>query len=252
MLALTREISDNLPQCQLTHLDRLPIDVARARRQHAIYEQALRDLGCQLVQLPADPACPDGVFIEDTAVVLDEIAIVTRPGAPSRQSETEAVAAALAQYRPVARLSGPATLDGGDVLQLGRTLFVGASRRSNAAGIVQLGELVAPHGYHVQAVEMGACLHLKTAVTQVAPDRLLLNPNWVDPAIFGWARWLAVAEDEPMAANALWLEGTVVYPRAYEKTARILQDAGLRLRRVEADELAKAEGGVSCCSLILR
>lgn len=251
MLAITRAISDRLAECQLTHLERQPIDLVRARRQHAAYEEALRQAGCRVWRLECDGDLPDSVFIEDTAVVLDQLAVITRPGAPERQPETAAVARALGDHRPLAWLKEPACLDGGDVLRLGRTLYVGVSRRSNQAGVGQLEGLVAPYGYQVRAVPLGACLHLKTAVTQVAAELLLLNPDWVDPTAFpGWG-WLAVDPQEPMAANALQLGPVVIYPEAYPRTAERLGRAGLAVRSVAADELARAEGGVTCCSLIL-
>lgn len=250
MLALTRSISDKIGHCQLTHLERHPIDLTRARLQHAAYEEALRHCGCQVLQLDTGPDLPDSVFIEDTAVVVEELAVITRPGAPSRQPETTAVARALEQYRPTCEIKAPAVLDGGDVLRVGRRIFVGISRRSNQAGVAQLSQAVSPLGYRVHPVEMGACLHLKTAVTQVGERLLLVNPEWVDPSIFGLP-WLAIDPDEPMAANALWLPSAVVYPQAFSKTARRLEAAGIGLVRVAADELAKAEGGVTCCSLLL-
>ena len=165
-IALTREISPALADCELTHLAREPVDVARARRQHAVYEQALAALGCTVHRLAAGDDMPDSVFIEDTAVVVDEVAVITRPGAPSRRAETAAVADALAPYRPLVRIDPPGTLDGGDVLVAGRTVFAGRSARTNDAGIEQLRGALAGFGYTVQAVPVDGCLHLKTAATK--------------------------------------------------------------------------------------
>jgi dimethylargininase len=191
------------------------------------------------------------VFIEDTALVLDEVAVITRPGAESRRGETAAVAAALAAYRALSFIEPPGTLDGGDILRLGKSLYVGVSGRSNTAGIHQLGSLLGSLGYTVQGVPLNDCLHLKSAVTQVAGDTLLVNPRWVDPAVFGAWRLVEVDPQEPYAANALLLGEAVVYPAAYTRTAARLEQLGLSLHRVDASELAKAEGGVTCCSLIL-
>ena len=165
MLALIREVSPLLGQCELTHLRRERIDAARAARQHRDYSQALQALGCTLEWLPPLPEYPDSVFVEDTAVVLDQIAVVTRPGASSRRGETPSVTAALERHREVAHIIDPGSLDGGDVLHVGRTLYVGTSARSNAQGIAQLERLLQPHGYRVQATPLQGCLHLKSAVT---------------------------------------------------------------------------------------
>ena len=133
-IAITRPVSASLAHCELTHLAREPIDVPRARAQHAAYERLLGSLGASLVRVGPAPDLPDAVFIEDTAVVLDELAVVTRPGAASRRPETDAVASVLASYRPLRTMTAPATLDGGDVLRLGRTLYVGRSAaRANPA-----------------------------------------------------------------------------------------------------------------------
>ena len=159
-IALTREVSPALARCELTHLSRVPIDAALARIQHGRYEAALEALGCTVLRLPAAPDLPDAVFVEDTAVVLPEIAVVTRPGAASRRPESVATARALAAWRPLAFIEEPGTLDGGDVLRLGATLFVGVSGRSNASGIEQLRSLLEPLGYAVEAVSFAGCLHL--------------------------------------------------------------------------------------------
>jgi len=250
--AITRDVSPALARCELTHLERSPIDVGMARAQHAWYEAVLESLGCRIIRLPADPELPDSVFVEDIAVVLDEVAVLTRPGAPSRRPETTAVAEALAPFRTLLRLEDPATLDGGDVLALGRTIFVGLSSRSNAAGVDQLGRLLQPHGYAVRAVPVTGCLHLKSAVTWAGEDRLLANPQWVDPSVFGPWKVTEVAPSEPFAANVLAVDGQVVCPDSYPRTRRRLERAGARVHLVDMDELQKAEGAVTCCSLLFR
>lgn len=152
-IALTRDVSPAMPRCELSHLARTPIDLAQAAAQHVAYERCLMELGCRVLRLPADDSMPDAVFIEDTAVVVPELAVVTRPGAASRRGETVAVASALAAHRTLARIETPGTLDGGDVLQIGRTLYVGRAARSNADGIAQLARLLAPFDYRVIPVE---------------------------------------------------------------------------------------------------
>lgn len=250
-LALTRPVSDAMTHCELTHLERVPIDIDRARLQHAAYCDALRHADCRIVEVPAAHELPDSVFIEDTAVVLDEVAIMTRPGAPKRRAEVTAVADELARHRRIEHLRAPATLDGGDVLRIGRTLYVGESGRTNSAGTAQLRDIAAPFGYTVTPVPVTGCLHLKTAVTAVSPDLLLLNPVWVDPAVFDSMHHITVAPGEPFAANALCAGTRTIYPAGFPRTAQHLEDAGIALITIDVSELAKAEGGVTCCSVIL-
>src|SRR5262245_32632704 len=177
--ALTREVSRAFDRCELTHLPRTPIDVDTAREQHRRYEECLEKLGCTLLRLPEAPEQPDSVFVEDTAVVVDEIAITTRPRTAPRREEVEAVAAALAPHREVLRIEAPGTLEGGDVLRIGRRVWVGLSSRTNREGVAQLRAALEPRGYRVVAVPVSGCLHLKTAVSQASEGVVLLNPGWV-------------------------------------------------------------------------
>ena len=250
LIAVTREISPSIQNCELTHLQREPIDLDRARAQHRQYEQCLSDLGCKIVSLPAEPELPDSVFVEDTAIVLDELAVITRPGAVSRRPETASVAAALAPWRPLFHLGPPGTLDGGDVLVAGRRVFVGRSLRSDEAGYGQLRDLLAPRGYTVVPVPVRGCLHLKSAVTAVAADRLLVNPAWVDGSVFAGLGTVDVDPAEPHAANALRIGDSIVFPAAFERTRRRLEGAGIGVVTVDISELARAEGAVTCCSLV--
>jgi dimethylargininase len=249
-IAITREVSPAIAACELTHLEREPIDLALAREQHRRYEEALAALGCEVRRLATDPALPDSVFVEDVAVVLDEMAIVTRPGAESRRPERPSVAAALAPYRPVVRIEAPGTMDGGDLLRSGRTLFVGRSGRTNDAGIEQLRAVAEPIGYTVTAVNVRGCLHLKSAVTEVGDDAVLIHREWVDADAFAGLDRIDVDPAEPHAANALRVGRTVVHPSAFPMTRKRLEDRGIVVETLDLSELAKAEGGVTCCSLI--
>jgi dimethylargininase len=251
-IAVTREVSRQIGRCELSFQDRLPIDPDLARAQHHLYEKCLVELGCRLVRLAEEPALPDSVFVEDTAIVLDELAIITRPGALSRRRETESVALALRPYRPLVFIEEPGVLDGGDVLRIGKKLFVGMSRRSNEAAIRQVREAAGAFGYEVTGVQVMGCLHLKSAVTRVAEDSLLINRNWVAADPFGPMRLIEVPPEEAAAANALRIENTVVFPAAYPRTRQRLEDEGIRVRTLDVSELAKAEGGLTCCSLIFR
>ena len=240
-----------MAQCELTHLARVPIDVDVARRQHRAYEQALAEAGYTIERLPSGPDMPDAVFVEDVAVVFDELAIITRPGAESRRSETAAVAAALERYRPICRLHEPAMLDGGDVLQVGKRVFVGISTRTNAEAVAEMRRILSPHRYVVCEVPVRGCLHLKSAVTALSDDLLLINKEWTPAEAFSTFDLVEVAAEEPSAANALRLDDRIIFPTAFPRTAAQLERRGLRVVRVDASELAKAEGAVTCCSLLV-
>lgn len=252
MIALTRAPSPAMGECQLSHVERVAIDPGRAERQHTDYERVLEELGCEIVRVPPAADMPDSVFVEDTVVVVDEVAVMARPGAAARRSEVDAVAATLAALRPLRFIEPPATLDGGDVLRLGRTIWVGLSGRTNTEGVTQLRRILEPLGYEVRPVPVDGCLHLKTAVTAVTADTLLVNGRWVDPARFGEHSVLEVDPAEPFAANVLRVGETVVMPAAHRRTRDRLTARGVRVMEVDVSELAKAEGGVTCCSVLLR
>jgi dimethylargininase len=201
-------------------------------------------------QVPTEPEWPDAVFIEDTAIVLDELAIIARPGAESRRSETTAVADALRAFRSLFYIEPPGTLDGGDVLHFGKTVYVGLSSRTSQAGFEQVRRLLVPYGYTVKAVEVNGCLHLKSAVTSVGENTLLINRAWVDASTFEDVTLIGVDPSEPFGANALLLGETVIYPSGFPRTQRRLQEHGITIQTVDVSELGKAEGGVTCCSLI--
>jgi dimethylargininase len=251
MIALTRAVSPSLADCELTHLERVVIDVDRAATQHAAYEALLASLGADVVRVSAAPEHPDAVFVEDTAIVLDDIAVMTRTGAASRRGELDGVAAALAPYRRIAQMTEPATLDGGDVIRMGRTLYVGRSGRTSDAGIEQLRRLIAPHGYRVVPVDFVGCLHLKSAATAIGDDTVLFNPDWVSAAAFPNCDAMSIEASEPHGANALRIGDSLVYSSQYPRTAAMLARRGLRVCEVDLSELAKAEGAVTCCSLIV-
>jgi dimethylargininase len=249
-LAITRPVPRSLAQCELTHLARVPIDVDLAREQHRRYEEALRALGCTVRHLPAADDLPDSVFVEDVAVVLDELAIITRPGAESRRPECESVAAVLSEYRPLRSIGAPGTLDGGDVLRVGKAIYVGLSTRTNEEGARQLARLAEPFGYTVERVETTACLHLKSAATMLEIGRILCNPSWIDGRMFRAAELVDVDPDEPHAANILTIGQTIVCAAAHARTAAGLRGRGYDVCAVDVSELAKAEAGVTCCSLV--
>lgn len=251
-VALTREVSRSIGECQLTHLERSPIDVALAREQHAQYEQALRALGCVIMRVAPADRLPDAVFVEDTAIVLDEVAIIARPAVESRRAETVAVVDALMAFRSLRFISAPGTLDGGDVLKVGRDLFIGESSRTNRAAIDEVGRLLAPYGYRVTPVAVTGCLHLKSAITAVDEQTLLVNPAWVPGDAFRRYDLIPIHPDEPSAANVLMVGSRLLSAAEHPKTREVLLARGYDVTPVFNSELAKAEGAVSCGSLIFR
>jgi dimethylargininase len=250
LIAITREVSSGINHCELTHLQREPIDVENARRQHHDYETLLTELGCQVQSLPEEPNLPDSVFVEDAALVLDEIAVITNPGAASRQPETETIRKALHPYRTLVTIEPPGTVDGGDVLRIGKQIYVGLSSRSNLQAVEQMQRALDPFGYQVHCVDVKGCLHLKSAITQVADNAVLINPAWIDASLFPGMSIIEVDPGEPGAANALRIGNSLVLPSQYPKTASRLRSQELDVHTVDVSELVKAEGAVTCCSLV--
>lgn len=250
LLALTRPVSPSITECALSYIERSPIDIERAQRQHDEYEACLAGMGARVVRLPAQPDLPDAVFVEDTAVVVDEVAVLTRPCLPSRQPEVASTAETLAAYRPIRAIEAPGTLEGGDVVRVGRTLYAGISRRTNMKGVAQLGAAVAPFGYEVRPVQVDGCLHLKTACTYIGKGTLLANTAWVDTSQFCGVSVIAAQEDEAEAGNAIAINGTLLVSSAFPRTNALLERAGFCLRPVDISELQKAEAGLTCCSVI--
>jgi dimethylargininase len=250
LTAITRQVSPSIVDCELTHLPRVRIDYDLAAQQHRQYENLLTQLGCQLISLGPEPEFPDSVFVEDVAVVLDEIGILTRPGPDSRRGEVGSVAPVIAEYRELRAIESPGTLEGGDVLAIGRSIFVGLSSRTNTRGVEQLRLFTEALGYSLLPVPVTECLHLKSAVSQVGPETVLLNPQWADASVFEGLRVLEVAPTERYAANGLLVGGSLIYPRSFPRTAEVLARQGVKLETLDLSELQKAEGAVTCCSLV--
>jgi dimethylargininase len=257
MIAITRQPAANLANGERTHLSRTAIDFALAQQQHAQYCDTLRQTGVEVITLPALEGYPDSVFVEDVLIVLPEIAVLCNPGAASRQVEVDAMASDLKSVpldRPVERINTLATLDGGDVLRVGRTLFVGLSTRTNAAGIEQLRELTISQGYDVIPVRVKGALHLKTAVTAIANDVVLMNPDWIDEAsqhAFAAFKHIHIAPPEPFAANALRIAQTLLVAQASPETADRITRAGFDCTAIDISEFGKAEAGLTCMSILI-
>jgi dimethylargininase len=252
MKAFTRKVSPRLAECQLTHLERVPIDASKAAQQHLAYERELANAGFTIERLPELRDDPDAVFVEDTALLLGEHAVITRPGAASRIGEINSTAAGLSGDFQLHRIES-GFLDGGDVLCIDRTLYVGLSSRTNASGINSLSELVASLGYHVVKAELRDCLHLKTGATFAGRDGagipiLIFNERSIDPRQFEGAEPVAV--EEPAAANCVRANDRLILPSGNPRTAERLRERGFLVVEVDVSELQKAEAGVTCMSLI--
>ena len=250
LTAITRGVSPAIVRCELSFIPREPIDLARARQQHQAYEALLAKLGARVISLPPEPNLPDSMFVEDPAIVLEEIAVIFPLGTESRRPEALSLAEELAKYRKRAYVQLPGTLEGGDVLRIGRKLFVGLTKRSNAEGIRQLAEIVAPHGYEVIPVPVTGCLHLKSAVTWIADNTLLANRAWFDTTPFAGYDWIEVDPSEPHAANALALGGTIILPASFPLTRGRIDSLDDRVTALDISELQKAESGLTCSSLL--
>jgi dimethylargininase len=218
--------------------------------QHRAYEACLTGLGITVISLPADLSFPDGVFVEDPAIVLDEIAVITRPGAESRRGETDSIAQVLSHFRELRYISEPATLEGGDIVHVGKTLYAGVSRRTNRQGIVQLTELLKPFGYRVVAVEVSGCLHLKSGACWAGSEVILANRNWIDAEQFRGFQVIDVPDSEPAAADVLPIGGTLLVPSNFVRTCEVLEAEGIKVFPIDVSELQKAEAGVTCMSLL--
>lgn len=250
LTAITRSVSPAIVHCELSFIARQPIDFDVAWAQHRAYEELLEKLGARVLSLPADPSLPDSMFVEDPAIVLDELAVIFPLGTESRRPEAASLAAALAKYRELRHVALPGTLEGGDILRIHRKLFVGLSKRSNAEGIRQLSEILAPHRYEVVAVHVSGCLHLKSAVTFLGRDTLLANHAWFDATPFSGYHRIDVDPAEPHAANALAFGNTVIFPASFPHTRLRIEAAGFYVTPLDISELQKAESGLTCSSLI--
>jgi dimethylargininase len=249
LTALTRGVSPNIGDCQLTFMSRECIDYERAAHQHLAYEELLRDLGLHVVSLPARPEMPDAVFVEDGAVVVDEVAVVARMGAAERRPEVASLTEVLSRYRPLRFLDAPATLEGGDKIRVGRTIYIGVSSRTNLPGVEQLRSALVPYDYEVRQVGVKGCLHLTTGASYLGENTLLVNTDWVDASRFRGFDLIETPAEEPWGANTVVAGGAVLLSASFPRTRELLARRGFDVRTVDISELEKAEAGVSCMSL---
>jgi dimethylargininase len=250
LTALTRKVSSALANCELSFVARQPIDMDKARAQHHAYEQLLGELGARIISLPEEAELPDSMFVEDPAIMLDEVAVICPLGTETRRKEAASLAAALEKYRTLRHVTLPGTLEGGDVLRIGKKIFVGLTKRTSAEGIRQLAVIVEKHDYDVTVIPVTGCLHLKSAVTYLGRNTLLANRAWFDAKRLQAYAWIDVDTAEPHAANALAISDAVIFPASFPKTREKIEAAGFHVRTLDVSELQKAESGLTCSSLL--
>lgn len=250
LTAITRAVSSSLVNCELSFIERKPIDLEKARAQHHAYEALLGKLGAKVISLPEQRDLPDSMFVEDPAIVLEEVAVICPLGTESRRKEAASLAAALEPHRKLAYIKLPGTLEGGDVVRVGRKIFVGLTKRTNPEGIRQLAVIAGHYGYDVTAVSVTGCLHLKSAVTYLGKNTLLANREWLAWKRFEGFKWVDVDPAETHAANALLVGEMIVFPASFPKTRARIEAQGFRLESLDISELQKAESGLTCSSLL--
>lgn len=252
LIAITRAPSSRMHACERTYVDEAPIDAELAIRQHAAYEDALRACGARVIQIGGDRDLPDCVFVEDTAIVLDEIAVLMSMGAPSRRGEVPAIEAALREFRPIAQVGMPATIDGGDVVVSGRDLFVGLSQRTNQEAVGRLRSILSPFGYRVTAVPVRRCLHLKSACSALPDGRMFVSADLIDASPLAGHGLVRVPDGEELAGDVLVIGDRIIVSDAFPESIARLSSLGWTVIPVSVSEFAKAEGGVTCMSLVFR
>jgi dimethylargininase len=248
--AITHKVSPRIGECELTFLERCQIDYQLAAQQHDDYEKTLSRLGVCVTSLSGNEAYPDACFVEDPAIVVDELAVICSMGVASRRGESEVIASELGKYRELVHVTLPATLEGGNVVRVGKQLFVGQSRRTNREGIQALRDLLMPYGYTVTPISTLGCLHLKSACSAIDDDTLFVNPDWIDIEPLANFRLLTTHEDEPAAANVLTVESTICVQSDFPRTIDLLSRVADKVEVVDMSELRKAEAGLTCSSII--
>ena len=250
LIAITRKVSSSLANCELSYIPRQTIDLGKARAQHKAYEDLLDRLGARLVSLPEEPDMPDSMFVEDPAMMFEEVAVICPLGTEARRKEAPSLAAALEPYRKLAYVKLPGTAEGGDVLRVGKKVFAGVTKRTNPEGIRQLAVIVGKYGYELTAVPLTGCLHLKSAVTFLGRKTLLANRGWFAGTRLAGFEWIDVDPSEPHAGNALTIGETVVFPTSFPKTRERIEARGFKVVSLDISELQKAESALTCSSLL--
>jgi len=249
LMAITHLPSPNLQNCELTFLESEAINSEKANEQHQNYCAMLERCGAKVILLDENIALPDSVFVEDPIIVFDEVAVLTSMGVESRRAESDVMAKVFSAYRKVERISLPAKIEGGDVLKVGKKIFVGESARTNVEGVQALERIIKPFGYEVIPVKVTGCLHLKTGVTALDEKTILINASWVDARAFKGFEQIDVPSDEPFGGNVLKIGDILCMNEAFPKTIMLIKSLGYKVDSVNISEFVKAEAGLTCMSV---
>ena len=249
LLAITHLPSPALQHCELTFLKSEPISMEIANLQHQTYRAMLERCGAKVIVLDENLACPDSVFVEDPIIVFDEVAVLSSMGVESRRKESEAMERVFSKYRKIERIVLPAKIEGGDVLKIGKKIFVGESARTNKEGIKALKTIIKPFGYEVIAVKVTGCLHLKTGATALDDETIFINSHWVDAEAFKGFTKVEALNDEPFGANVLKMGNILCMNEAFPKSIAHIKSLGYTVDSCNISEFVKAEAGLTCMSV---
>jgi len=249
--AIVRDVSDTFQECVTSFHTKVQIDVALAKRQHRHYCNILSSLGLKLISIEADDILPDCCFTEDTAIVIDDLSIITYPGTPSRVRETIEIEKILSPLKTIVHINEPGTIEGGDVLKIGKKIYIGSSSRTNEEGIRQVALVVEPKGYQVIPVKIKNTLHLKSVCTYMGRGCILLAEGYLDDTIFSEYDKVIVPKEEEYCANCLVVQGNVLIPKGFPKTKQLIENKGFPIIEIEMSEIEKAEGALTCLSVII-
>lgn len=249
-IAIVRDVPDSFQKCLTSFHTKVQIDVALAKHQHQQYCNTLSSLGLKLIRIEADDTLPDCCFTEDTAIVVDDFAVITIPGAPGRILETIEIEKILSPLKTIVHITNPGTIDGGDVLKIGKKIFIGNSARTNVEGISQVDTIVKPLGYEVIPVKIQDTLHLKSVCTYLGGGCILLAEGYLDDKIFSEYDKVVVPKEEEYCANCLVVKGNVLIPKGFPKTKGLIEMKGYRVVELDMSEIEKAEGALTCLSVI--
>lgn len=249
MKVVTHIPSPALEQCELTFLDSESIDIDKARAEHSAYCKVLEKCGAEVIILDENETLPDSVFVEDPIIVFDEVAVLTSMGVESRRKESQVMEKFFSSYRDVKRIELPAKIEGGDVLKIGKKVFVGLSPRTNEAGVDALRSIISVYGYEVKSVKVPGCLHLKTGCTALDEDTILINTEWIDESAFKDFIKVEVPTDEPFGANVLPIKNTLCMNAGFPKSAELVKSLGYNVVITDITEFVKAEAGLTCMSI---
>ncbi len=247
--ALVRQVPDSFDRCIKPDGEAV-IDVDLARRQHADYCAALENAGLELIRLEADERYPDGCFVEDTTVVAGDLAVMLPIGAPSRVGEEVEVEKTLRRYKIVEEIKPPASMDGGDILKIEKRLYIGLSQRTNRRAISELGKLISPQGYEAIPVPLEKVLHLKSAVSYLGEQHVVVSPGSFDDRVLSEYNKITVPDDEAYSANCLAVNGVVLVSKGFPRTKSRIESAGFETVELDMSEFRKGWGSLTCLSII--